>query len=211
MKLDNEAFLTLLERNGQDEEALLGVATTLDSQGHYEGLVQMADVLLNRNPSSAQGLAFKARALQKLERFSEATIANDQALLLDTNLPLAWINRSGLQLLQKKFPEALRSSQRAIELAPNDARAWANRGVALLNFGHLLESLAAFDKSLEHDSSFLFALQMKSEIFTKLGRMSEVVETARQALHNDPSQLPILIQLVRGLRALESYEQLEEV
>src|SRR5437764_14657368 len=104
-------------------------------------MYEAAQDAVQANPGSARALAYKARALQKLERLSEATIANDQALLLDNNLPLAWVNRSGLQLLQQKFTEALRSAQRAVELDPEDARAWANKGMALLNFQHLIEAL----------------------------------------------------------------------
>nr|MBA2394362.1 tetratricopeptide repeat protein [Ktedonobacteraceae bacterium] len=174
-----ETFSTLLAYHEKDEEALLGLAQALDRIDRYESLYETAQHILEYNASSAQGLAFKARALQKLERLSEATIANDQALLLDTHLPLAWVNRSGLQLLQQKFPEALRSAQRATELVPDDERAWANRGVALLNFGHLLEAIAMFDKALEIDPNHLFSLQMKGEILCKLGRMRDVVPVIR--------------------------------
>ncbi len=170
-----ESFLELLDLNAQDEDVLQGAAMALDGIGRYDALLSTAQCLLDINPNSAMGLASKARALQKLERLSEAMIANDQALLLDTNLTLAWINRSGLQVLQQKFPEALRSSQRAIELDPNDARAWANRGVALLNLNRLPEALEAFNHSLAQNPNpnHLFALQMKGEILSKLGRISE--------------------------------------
>lgn len=164
-----EIFSALLAYNEKDEDSLLGLAQALDRIDHYESLYEIALHVLEYNSSSAQGLAFKARALQKLERLSEATIANDQALLLNTHLPLAWINRSGLQLLQQKFPEALRSAQRATELAPDDERAWANKGVALLNFSHPLEALTMFDHALTIDPNHLFSLQMKSEIFVSWG------------------------------------------
>src|SRR5450759_1071133 len=88
----------------EDVEKFLMLARAQDKQEKYQEMLATAQQLRELDPSSAEALALKARALQKLERMSEATIANDQALLLDTNLPLAWINRSGLQLLQQKFP-----------------------------------------------------------------------------------------------------------
>jgi len=178
-----EVFSALLEYNTQDEDALLGVAASLDSLNSFEQLYDIAQRLLEINPNSAPALAYKARALQKMERISEATIANDQALLLDTNFGLAWINRSGLQLLQGKLPEALRTSYRAVELASNDPRAWANKGVALLNFNRLDEALEALDQSLKLDPAQLFAIQMKCEIFCRIGRMREVVPLVQHALH----------------------------
>jgi len=206
-----EMFLELLDYNANDEDALLGVAVTLDAVGRYESLYTMAQTILDRNPGSASALAYKARALQKLERLSEATIANDQALLLDTNLPLAWINRSGLQLLQQKLPEALRSALRATELAPRDARAWANKGVALANFNHLLEALTAFDLSLSIDPENIFSLQMKSDILCKLGRMREAIPVIRQALLIHPENVAIMTQGIHALRALEQYSALKEM
>jgi tetratricopeptide (TPR) repeat protein len=206
-----ETFSELLAYHEKDEEVLLGLARALDGIDHYESLYETAQHILEQNASSAQGLAFKARALQKLERLSEATIANDQALLLDTHLPLAWINRSGLQLLQQKFPEALRSAQRATELAPDDERAWANKGVALLNFNHPLEAMTMFDQALEIDANHLFSLQMKSEILCKLGRMSDAVPVIRQALNIDPHNVVVLTQGVQALRALEQYAAMQEL
>jgi tetratricopeptide (TPR) repeat protein len=172
-------YQQLLELEGPKEELLPDFAYALDGAGSYEQLLTVAETMLSLVPTFPAGLAYKARALQKLARLSEATIANDQALLLDSNLPLAWINRSGLQLLQQKFNEALRSAQRAVELDPEDARAWANKGMALLNFQHFTEALDAFDRSLSCDPGFLFALQMKGEILCKMGQMKAAAENVQ--------------------------------
>jgi len=196
-----ESFKQLLEIDAQDEEALEGRSEVLDSLGQFGRLYETAQLLLTTNPASAPALAFKARALQKLERISEATIANDQALLLDTNLPLAWINRCGLQLLQQKYPEALRSSLRATELAPNDARAWANKGMALYNNNAIFEALEAFNTSLEKEPDFLLALQMRGEIFLRLGRIEVVLTNAQQLLTLHPSDLTGLTQAIRAHRS----------
>ncbi|GCE19788.1 tetratricopeptide repeat protein [Dictyobacter kobayashii] len=204
-----EAFLEILMNDPQDSEALLGLAAVMDGLNRFEHLYETAQTILDIEPNSAAGLAYKARALQKLDRISEATIANDQALLLNTNLGLSWVNRSGLQLLQGKFPEALRSAQRAIELAPIDARAWANYGVALLNFNRLAESLEAFDKSLEVDPQQLFALQMKGEILCRIGRMREVIPLVRDALALSPQDVKTLTLGIQAFRTLEMYEELK--
>jgi len=206
-----EAFLALLTYNAQDEDALLGVAASLDGLNSFELLYDIAQRLLEINPNSAPALAYKARALQKMERISEATIANDQALLLDTNLGLAWINRCGLQLLQGKLPEALRNSYRAVELAPNDARGWANKGVALLNFNRLDEALEALDQSLALDGAQLFAIQIKCEIFCRIGRMREVVPLVQRALELNPIDITSLTQGIQALRTLEMFDSLQEL
>jgi tetratricopeptide (TPR) repeat protein len=205
-----EVFLQLLDYAPQDEDALQCVATALDRINQFDALYNTAQRILEMSPNSAYGLAYKARALQKMERLSEATIANDQALLLDTNLGLAWINRCGLQLLQGKLPEALRSSRRAIELAPEDPRAWANQGVALTNYNRLGEALEAFDYSLALDPQQLFALQMKGEILGRIGRMNDLLTVVNQALQLNPSDTAALTQGIQALRTLEMYDKLKE-
>lgn len=204
-------FLRLLDHSPQDEDALQGMAVIFDKVNQFESLYKMAQRILESNPNSAPGLAYKARALQKMERLSEATIANDQALLLDTNFGLAWINRSGLQLLQGKQPEALRSSRRAIELAPDDARAWANQGVALTNYNRLGEALEAFERSMELDPQQMFALQMKGEILKRIGRMNELLAVVTRELQINPNDVTALIQGIHALRTLERYEGLKEL
>lgn len=180
----------------------------LEEEGNYEEMLNMARQASRIYPASALALAYQARALQKLQRISEATIANDQALLLDSALPLAWLNRSGLQLLQERFQDALRSAERAVALAPEDARAWANKGMALLNLDYLSESLAAFDTSLTHDPDFLFALQMKGETLRRLRRMKELIPIARHALSIAPDDPHTLTLAIQAFSAVEDYTAL---
>ena len=203
-----DLILPLLEANPHDDILLFGLAECLDNTNNFDDLYEIISQYIENTPNVAQALAFQARALQKLGRLSEATIANDQALLLDKSVGLAWINRCGLQLLQKKFPEALRSSQFAIEIAPRDPRAWSNRGVALLNFNRLEEALKAFDESLHLDDKQLFAIQMKCEIFSRIGRMRDMIPLVGQGLKLEPKNLDLLTKGIEAVRSLEMYEEL---
>ncbi len=195
----------------EDKKVLYRYMVELDNAAQFNDLLAVTQQALEQYPNDAYTLAYKARALQKLNLLSAATIANDQALLLDTNLALAWINRSGLHLLQKKFTEALRSSQRAVELAPTAARAWANRGVALLNFGDMPAALYAFEHSLLYDARSTFALNMKTDILLKARRLNEVVTTTQRTLAIDPTNREALTFAVTALRSLERYEELRDV
>ena len=97
-------YLSLLDSGVEEDDVLHNSIVVFDNAGQYEAMLRVARLLLDRYPFTAPPLAYRARALQKLNRISEATIANDQALLLDTTFPLAWINRGGLQLLQQSSP-----------------------------------------------------------------------------------------------------------
>jgi len=210
----NEArteFNHLLEYDREDEDALIGLALAMDRLGEYEKMYETAQFAVQVDPGSALALACKARALQKLERISEATIANDQALLLDTNLALAWFNRSGQQLLQEHFPEALRYAERALELDPTDARVWSNKALALLSLGRPYEALEAVNQSLAHDPNFLLSLQAKGEILRRYSRLEEVIGTMSHALDIAPDDISSLNLMAHALRTLGQFDRLLEI
>ena len=186
------AFNELLLVDQDDVDALLGLAIALDRLGDYQKMYEIARSASQIDPSSALALACQARALQKLERISEATIANDQALLLDTNLALAWFNRSGQQLLQNHPEEALRYAERAIELDPGDARTWCNQTLALVRMNRMYEALEVVNKSLALDPDFLLSLETKGEILRRYARFEEVIVTMDHALKLAPDDISAL-------------------
>lgn len=192
----------------QELETLLAQTLAFDTTGQYQEMLDSARQAIALDPGSALALACKARALQKLERISEATIANDQALLLDTTLPLAWINRSGLQVLQQRFADALRSATRATELAPDDARTWINAGMAHINLHNLSAALDAMNRGLALDLTNLLALQMKGEILFRCGRVRELAAFMHDALTSYPDDIQLLTLKIEALRSTEDYTEL---
>jgi len=208
--VDNEEAIMSEESDQQHAEVkrLLDQALSFDKDGQYEQMLTMAQEASELDPGSALALACQARALQKLERISEATIANDQALLLDTTLPLAWLNRGGLQLLQERYQDSLRSVERAIELAPADARPWANKAIALLALKNPVAALDAVNYSLALDPDYLFALRAKGEILYELKRMRELIPLIQQLLESASRDEYLLALLIRAYRFLGEYGEL---
>jgi tetratricopeptide (TPR) repeat protein len=207
----NEIFVRLVEQDEEDTDALIGLALSMDQFGQYDQMYEVAQRARLIDPASAEALACEARALQKLNRLSEAKIANDQALLLDTHLALAWFNRSGQQLLQQSFPEALRYAERAIELDPTDPRSWTNKALAFANLNRPFEALDAINHALEQDKNHLLALQVKGDILRKYGRLHEIITTMQHALEIDPNDISSLNLLAYALRTQGEYAQLIDV
>ncbi|HEX6484401.1 MAG TPA: hypothetical protein VF043_36620, partial [Ktedonobacteraceae bacterium] len=56
------AFTTLLGQDGEDEDALLGLAVALDRLGQYERMYETAEQAMQINAGSALAAACKARA-----------------------------------------------------------------------------------------------------------------------------------------------------
>ena len=61
----------------EDIEKLFTLAAAQEKREQFQEMLETAQRASELDPGSAQALALKARALQKLERISEATIAND--------------------------------------------------------------------------------------------------------------------------------------
>ena len=205
------AFDELLLDNQEDVDALLGLSLALDRLGNYQRMYEIARSAGQIDPGSALALACQARALQKLERISEATIANDQALLLDTNLALAWFNRCGQQLLQNHPEEALRYADRAIELDPSDARTRCNKALALLRMNRLYEALEVVNQSLDLDPDFLLALETKGEILRRYARFEEVIVTMDHSLELAPEDVSSLNLMANALRTTGQFDHLLEI
>ncbi len=204
-------FQQLLHIDYDDDEAFSRLILALDQTEKYELLLQIAREFAESHPDSALALAAQARAFQKLGQISQATIANDQALLLDRGLALAWFNRSGLQLLQQHYPEALRYAEKTLELDPTDARAWANKGMALLNLNRVPEALLVFEQALTHNPDYLFALQAKGDILLRRAKAYEAIETMEHALALNPEDVPSLTLMAQALRALGEHALLQHI
>ena len=70
----------LINNNVKDWHA---IAVTFISEGKYNESIRNYDMILDINPKNVKALASKSIALSKLERYSEALIAIDTAVMLE--------------------------------------------------------------------------------------------------------------------------------
>ena len=75
----------------------------------------------------------------------------DQALKLDPNFALAYVNRGIVWHSRKDHDRAIADFDAAIRLAPDNAAAYNNRGTALDAKGEFDRALADFDRAIELD------------------------------------------------------------
>ena len=71
--------------------------------------------------------------------------------------------------------------------------------------------LEAFDTSLDLDDTQLFAIQMKCEIFSRIGRMRDILPLVEQGLNLEPRNLNLLTKGIEAVRSLEMYTELCEL
>ncbi len=202
------AFTALLGQDGEDQDAMLGLAVVLDRLEQYDRMYETAEHAAQLDPGSALALACKARALQKLDHLSEATIANDQALLLDTNLALAWFNRSGQQLLQERYPEALVNTSLARN--PDYLIALEVKGDILRRYARLQEVVQTMSHALQIAPDDVACLNLMAHALRTLGEYDALLEVTRKLVLLTPDSLFAWESHMYALRGLGRFEEAEE-
>ena len=84
--------------------------------------------------------------LQEQGRLEEAIGEYDEAIRLDPQLALAYLNRGAVYNEENEFSKAIADCDKAIELDPNLFEAYYNRGLAYAELGEKAEAIADFEK-----------------------------------------------------------------
>jgi tetratricopeptide (TPR) repeat protein len=103
----------------------------------------------------AAGLIEQGDALIRTKNYTEALVAYEMALTLDTANFDAWNGKADALNRAGNFTEALAASDTAVALEPSDTRGWINRGYILYNLGQYDDELKAYETaiSLEPDNA----------------------------------------------------------
>lgn len=114
----------------------------------WEMLLGHTESLLQKNPESAPGLAWKGEALARLEHFSEAEPLLRAALAKDPKLAYAWNNLGRCLNEKKAWAEACEALNQALLLEPGQPEAMFNRGRCLFELKRYRESRDDFKAAL---------------------------------------------------------------
>lgn|GEM_PF-4485818 len=79
------------------------------------------------------------------------------AIEIDPNLHISWLNKGTAFLYLQNYFEAVDSFDRALEIKPDYCEACHNRGVAMQNSERSHEAISCYEKALEIDSSYELA------------------------------------------------------
>jgi tetratricopeptide (TPR) repeat protein len=86
----------------------------------------------------------KGNSLYEQDRYNEAVVFYDRAILLNPQLEAAWFNKGNALYMQGNYDEALVAFDKAIEINPQDAIAWNCRGLTLIKLSRNVDANAAF-------------------------------------------------------------------
>ena len=111
--------------------------------------------------------------LFSLERYPDALLAYNHALLIQPEYSLVLANRCGVLSQLGEYSQALASCDLALEIdsqwgAQGSALGWDNRGDALFNLERYQEALYSFDQALVHNPAYENAYRNRQVVLTWL-------------------------------------------
>lgn len=124
----------------------------------------------------------------------KALLAYENAISIDPENTIAWINKANTLYQLNRTIESNQSYQRALEITEgmlaNDSEnvtLWMGKGLLLNNLGNAEEAVAAFDNASKIDPKDNMAWKMKGVLLARdLQRYDDAVEAYDAALQIDP-------------------------
>ncbi|MFN6519023.1 MAG: tetratricopeptide repeat protein [Nostoc sp. CreGUA01] len=126
-----------------------------------------------------------ANQLWRLNKYSEAVEAFQEAIKLKPSFYQAYYALGVALLSQKKYPEALAASEQAIKIKP-DYEVWALKSVSLIQLKKYSEALAAIEKAIEYNDSNVFFYVLRGQLLSSLKRYPEALVAVTKAIEMKP-------------------------
>ncbi len=115
---------------------------------------------------------------------TEALMAYEQAIQLDSNFALAYNGKGNVLWVLKRYEEALAYYERAIQLDPNNAMFQGNKGLVLQDLKRNEEALTAYERVIQLDLNFTDARHGKEKALAGLKEYEKVLGTERKENNN---------------------------
>ncbi|MBD2514567.1 tetratricopeptide repeat protein [Nostoc sp. FACHB-973] len=126
-----------------------------------------------------------ANQLWRLNKYSEAVEAFQEAIKLKPSFYQAYYALGVALFSQKKYPEALAASEQAIKIQP-DYEVWALKSISLIQLKKYSEALAAIDKAIEYEDTNVYFYVLRSQLLSSLKRYPEALVAVTKAIEMKP-------------------------
>jgi tetratricopeptide (TPR) repeat protein len=112
-------------------------------------------------------------ALTLEQRYDDALVSYEQALVVQPDRPTAWLGKSRVLQQLERYEEAGVASDRAIRIAPTQFLAWYSKAQVLLQLQRYPEALKTFNKAIRLNPEQGEVWRWRGYVLTKLGRYTE--------------------------------------
>ena len=146
-----EAYQQAIRSDPKNKANFVALARTQIYAGQYQKALENAERALVGNDDYSMAHAMRGWALNFLEQYGDAALAEEKAISLDANNAMAHafyaevlVNRNDYGDLDKASAE----SKKALELAPNTLETLRARGFVLYSTGNYPESLTEYQAAI---------------------------------------------------------------
>ena len=131
-------------------------------------------------------------SLVRSRKYKEAVEACNQAITLNPNEPIAWLERGDAMVGLDMYTEAVVSYDRFIKLQPNNSGALAKRCNALNQLERYEDAVASCELALRidenwEDASPAMVWYIQGSLLRRAGKMAEALESLNLAIRSNPN------------------------
>jgi serine/threonine protein kinase len=137
------------------------------------------------NSSSAREKCLEGDQYLKLQQYSQALHAYEDALNLDPLNFHAWNGKGTALYSQGNYKRAYDAYQRATEIDAENPVVWVSAGLALNRLKRFPQSLVHFERALKIDPTYVAAWNGKADAQLDMNMPEEAIESYEMALHHD--------------------------
>lgn len=134
----------------------------------------------------------KGRALEQLQRYTEALIAYNHACQICPDDPQLWRWRGNVLSALKQYEQAIASYDRALQIQPDHADLWCCVGGALIRLKRYRDAAASFERAIQLNPETHAAWYWRGRVLCELKQYAEAVQSFNQALTLKPDFQPAL-------------------
>ncbi len=140
---------------------------------------------LNYSTGSVREKCREGDQYLKLQHYSQALQAYEEALRMNPNSFYAWNGKGTALYSQGNYRKALEAYQRATEIEPENAIVWASAGLALQRLSRHQQALVHFERALSIDPQYVAAWIGKADTQLEMNIPEEARSSYEQALTYD--------------------------
>jgi protein O-GlcNAc transferase len=138
------------------------------------------------NASNANALHGLAIIAHQTGHFQPAIELFDRAIVSDSSLAAAYVNRGNAQFALQRFADAIQSHQIALQLSPDLNSARINLSSALQAVGRIDEAVAVIEAALENLPDSPETFNNLGNLYKEQGRLQDAIRCYTAALHLNP-------------------------
>lgn len=171
------------ERNGASD--ILRRVNKFNNLNEFDVCIVILDELLNRENNNLDAKIWKARIIQKQERFPEAIQLFTQCLSVEKGHAFVWQFRGDCYWKLGDYKNALSDYLQAIELDPSNGAVYDNAAMCFFNTGDHNKAHELIDKAITLEGAEMPMIR-KAQFFEYQEKMVEALEQYKKTLIRFP-------------------------